>query len=49
MKKLEKLIMFFLIAVLVGLNVFLFAVFFVFSDEDINNMTNFIETDKTDS
>ncbi|MCI8804602.1 MAG: hypothetical protein HFE59_01650 [Clostridiales bacterium] len=41
MRKLEKMIVFFLIIILVLLNMVLFSVFFVFSDEDIKKFVNF--------
>ncbi len=48
MRKLEKLMMFFLILILIGLNIFLFVVFFVFSDDDINNIMNFSKEEIVD-
>ncbi len=43
MKKLEKIIVFFLVIILISLNVVLFSVFFVFSDEDIKKFMDFSE------
>jgi len=45
MKRLEKLVVFFLTVVLVVLNCFLFSVFFLFSEEDIKEMTSFNAAD----